>query len=331
MRMHDQRAERLNGLALCSGVGGLELGLRLALGDSYCTVCYVEREGPATAVLAARMADGSLDEAPVWDDLAAFNGRPWRGVVDLVSAGFPCQPWSVAGKRRGTDDARWLWPEIARVIEEVEPSLVFLENVPGLLAGAGQPDICVCRWVDRWRRRDLSVALAQGIQPRGSGRDDGQRATGTRGDEELVRRVLEGVETEDPAMGRGARLDYLRGLCGADPGGDRAVPDPEAGARQGGAGVSLAAAADEIAGTRRAVGEDASLEPEGSGDSVIIPGSLCDLCGRPVVEDSGLLVQRDGLGAVLGDLATLGFDAEWGVFGADDIGAPHRRKRVFVL
>ena len=67
--------------------------------------------------------------AVVWDDVATFDGRPWRGAVDIVTAGYPCQPFSVAGKRRGADDPRHLWPHVARIIGEVEPPFVFLENV----------------------------------------------------------------------------------------------------------------------------------------------------------------------------------------------------------
>lgn len=97
------------------------------------TVCMVEREASAVAALVARMQDGWLDDAPIWTDLATFDGKPWRGVVDCITAGFPCQPWSVAGQRRGTLDDRWIWPHIARIIGEVQPRWVFLENVPGLL------------------------------------------------------------------------------------------------------------------------------------------------------------------------------------------------------
>jgi len=122
-------ARPLLGLSLCSGVGGLELGLRLALGPLHRTVCYVEREAHAAAVLAARMGEGALDKAPVWDDLGTFDGRPWRGVVDLVSCGFSCQPWSAAGKRLGEQDPRWTWPDVARVVDECRAGIVFLENV----------------------------------------------------------------------------------------------------------------------------------------------------------------------------------------------------------
>lgn len=129
-------AERtLHGMAVCAGAGGFEYGLRLALGDDYRCVVFVEREAYAAACLVARMADATLDPAPVWDDVVTFDGRPWRGVVDIVTAGFPCQPWSVAGRRRGASDERWLWPDIARVIREVGPRYVFLENSPELVAG----------------------------------------------------------------------------------------------------------------------------------------------------------------------------------------------------
>src|SRR5690606_6368707 len=87
------------------------------------------RETFAAATLVARMEDASLDQAVVWDDVATFDGRPWRGAVDIVTAGYPCQPFSVAGKRRGADDPRHLWPHVARIISEVEPPFVFLENV----------------------------------------------------------------------------------------------------------------------------------------------------------------------------------------------------------
>ncbi|MXO00845.1 DNA cytosine methyltransferase [Shinella zoogloeoides] len=118
----------LFGLSICSGAGGLDLGLAIAI-PGYRAVGHVERETYAAATLVARMEDASLDRAPVWDDVGTFDGRPWRGAVDIVTAGYPCQPFSVAGKRRGADDPRHLWPHVARVIGEVRPPFVFLENV----------------------------------------------------------------------------------------------------------------------------------------------------------------------------------------------------------
>ena len=126
------------GLALFAGGGGLELGLSLALGTDYKTVAYVERECTSAAVLAANMERGWLDKAPIWDDVTTFTGdavSPLVDNIDIISAGFPCQPWSVAGSRKGTEDERWLWPHIFRLVREIRPRSIFLENVPGLLHG----------------------------------------------------------------------------------------------------------------------------------------------------------------------------------------------------
>ena len=117
-----------NVLSLCSGVGGLDLGVRLAV-PSARTVCYVEREAFAVAVLVARMQDKCLDEAPVWTDVKTFDGRPWDGKVDCIIGGYPCQPFSIAGSMRGADDERHLWPNILRIIRETKPDWCFFENV----------------------------------------------------------------------------------------------------------------------------------------------------------------------------------------------------------
>jgi site-specific DNA-cytosine methylase len=128
----------MNGLAICSGIGGLEKGIGRALdqlGFSYHCVCHIEREAFSAAVLATHMEKGDLDEALIWDDLTTFDGKSFSGKVDIVSAGLPCQPFSVAGKQKAFDDERAfnVWPHFFRIIAEVRPSLVFIENVPGLL------------------------------------------------------------------------------------------------------------------------------------------------------------------------------------------------------
>lgn len=122
--------DELAGLSLCAGYGGLDLGLHIAE-PRYRSVGYVEREAHAAAALVARMDDAALAPAPIWDDLATFDGRPWRGRLHIVTAGYPCQPFSLAGKRRGAADPRHLWPHVARIIAEVAPSWVFAENVEG--------------------------------------------------------------------------------------------------------------------------------------------------------------------------------------------------------
>lgn len=125
--------EDLRGLSLCSGVGGLDLGLHIAE-PGYRTVCHVERNSFAAATLVARMEDKALAPALVWDDLRSFDGKPWRGRIHIITAGYPCQPFSLAGHRRGQDDPRHLWPEVARIVGEVAPEWCFFENVPGHLS-----------------------------------------------------------------------------------------------------------------------------------------------------------------------------------------------------
>lgn len=117
-------------LSLCSGGGGLDLGLRMAVPNAR-TVCYVEIEAFAAACLEAKMSEGWLDEAPIWSDLSTFDGKSWRGAVDCVMGGYPCQPFSVAGQRSGVDHAEHLWPHVRRIVEETEPTWCFFENVSG--------------------------------------------------------------------------------------------------------------------------------------------------------------------------------------------------------
>jgi len=125
----------LRTLSICSGIGGIELGLALVARTR--TVCYVERDAYAAACLVARMEDAALDSAPIWSDLTTFDATAWRGCVDLVTAGFPCQPHSCAGQRKGLEDDRWIWNDIVRIVRDVGPEIVLLENVPGLASTGG--------------------------------------------------------------------------------------------------------------------------------------------------------------------------------------------------
>lgn len=124
----------MNELHLFAGAGGGILGSEL-LGIR--TICAVELDPYPASVLLARQNDGLLPPFPVWDDVCTFDGRPWRGLVDVVSGGFPCQDISAAGKGAGIDGARsGLWREMHRIINEVRPEFAFLENSP-LLVGRG--------------------------------------------------------------------------------------------------------------------------------------------------------------------------------------------------
>ena len=122
----------LRELALFAGAGGGILGGHLL---GWRTVCAVERNRYAASVLLARQNDGTLPPFPVWDDVCTFDGVPWRGLVDVISGGFPCQDISVAGTGRGIDGPRsGLWRHMARIVGEVRPRFVFVENSPMLVS-----------------------------------------------------------------------------------------------------------------------------------------------------------------------------------------------------
>ena len=118
-------------LSLCSGIGGLDLGLKRVL-PSARTVGFVEREAFAASVLVARMEEQAMDPAPVWcGNLEDLGPAPFLG-VDVIAAGFPCQPASVCGRRAGEDDHRWLWPQVLGLARRVAACMLVIENVPGL-------------------------------------------------------------------------------------------------------------------------------------------------------------------------------------------------------
>jgi len=121
----------LNELALFAGAGGGILGGHLL---GWRTVCAVEWDIYAASVLLARQNDKILSPFPIWDDVQTFDGKPWRGIVDVVSGGFPCTDISVAGNGAGLDgEQSGMWREMARIIGEVRPEYVFVENSPMLV------------------------------------------------------------------------------------------------------------------------------------------------------------------------------------------------------
>lgn len=120
------RGGGVNGLALCAGVGGLELGLRLAIGDEYRVVGFVEKRVQARRTLSRNLhAFGGA--AAFRDDIRTEDFRRWRGCVDVLSAGWPCQGFSTASRGRPTHPD--LWPDVRRAVAECEPRFVLLENV----------------------------------------------------------------------------------------------------------------------------------------------------------------------------------------------------------
>lgn len=121
----------MNELALFAGAGGGILGGSIL---GWRTVCAVEYDPNARGMLLARQCDGCLPRFPIWDDVRTFDGHPWRGHVDVVSGGFPCQDISAAGKGAGiTGERSGLWREMARIVGEVRPRFVWVENSPMLV------------------------------------------------------------------------------------------------------------------------------------------------------------------------------------------------------
>jgi DNA (cytosine-5)-methyltransferase 1 len=120
----------MNELHLFAGAGGGILG-GILLGHQPC--CAVELDEHARKILIERQRDGCLPWFPVWDNVTTFDGTPWKGIAEIVCGGFPCQDISSAGSGKGLEGERsGLWAEMRRIIREVEPEYVFVENSPML-------------------------------------------------------------------------------------------------------------------------------------------------------------------------------------------------------
>ena len=147
----EARVEMMNELALFAGAGGGILGGAIL---GWPTICAVEVDAYAREVLLARQRDGLLPRFPVWDDVRTFDGGPWAGHVDVVSGGFPCTDISVAGAGAGIDGPEsGLWRDMARVVREVRPRFVWVENSPALTTrglGTVLGDLAAMGFDARW-------------------------------------------------------------------------------------------------------------------------------------------------------------------------------------
>jgi DNA (cytosine-5)-methyltransferase 1 len=224
--------------SLFAGIGGIDLGLERAGWD--CRF-QVEWDPFCQRVLAKHWPD-----VPRFGDITAVD---WSAVepVDLLAGGFPCQPFSVAGKQRRLEDDRWLWPEFARTIRELRPRFVLVENVPGLLVGGGMGavlgDLAELGFDASWesipaaavgaphlRYRVWIVAYAAGIRgpSRLAGSDEGHEGCGGEpldgdpagGWTSLHAGIDAGNWSTEPDVGRvahgvPARVDRLRSLGNA--------------------------------------------------------------------------------------------------------------------
>ena len=128
-------------LSLCTGYEGIGQGLRILL-PNVREIAYSEIEDYAILNLVEKIEKGRLHKAPIYTNLKTFPFGKFCGQVDILSGGFPCQPFSVAGAKKATEDPRHLFPYIAEGIRECQPRIVFLENVEGIISqktGDGEP------------------------------------------------------------------------------------------------------------------------------------------------------------------------------------------------
>lgn len=128
----DHTKEFLSFISFCTGYGGIEIGVERSLAPiPLKALSFLEVEAFAIANLVAKMEEGLLAPAPIWTDLKTFHAYAFRGLVDILMAGYPCQPFSNAGKRKGKEDPRHLWPWIKEHIKAFLPTVCLFENVPG--------------------------------------------------------------------------------------------------------------------------------------------------------------------------------------------------------
>lgn len=219
-------------LALFAGAGGGILGGHLL---GWRTVCAVESDPYACGVLVARQNDGCLSPFPIWDDVRTFDGGPWRGLVDVVSGGFPCQDISVAGTGAGLAGERsGLWRHMARIVREVRPRFVLVENSAALVTrglGTVLADLAGMGFAARWgvfsaadvgaphlRKRQWILAYADCV---GLAREFGTTAQGeassTRGRGPVPDSASEGLSL--------SACERIRETRGRDQGGTTAVCD----------------------------------------------------------------------------------------------------------
>ena len=151
----------VNLVEFCAGYCGIGIGLKSVVRNLR-TIAYVEREAYAVANLAAKIEEGRLDAAPIWSDLLDFPYGKFRGLVDIATAGIPCQPHSHAGLRKGGGDERFLFDDWLTGLQQMRPRCILIENVEGLLTSQ-MPDGTLCiRWtLERLER--MGYRTASGI------------------------------------------------------------------------------------------------------------------------------------------------------------------------
>jgi DNA (cytosine-5)-methyltransferase 1 len=270
----------INHISLCAGYAGIDLGLRRVL-PACRTIAHVEIEAFAIANLVSKMEEGLMDPAPVWTDLHTFPFEKFRGLVDILSGGFPCQPFSQAGARLGVEDPRHLWPSILNGIRRCRPSVVFFENVDGIATAASPSHesvlhnvLCDLEGLDYRATADLYTAQEVGAP------------------HARKRWFILGVANSDDADESGQRSEQSKRPPSGDAAGDRSdLADPHDNTRRGAAEVRRSQYAlrsqpdrcgEELAdtGSARCEGDQRIRETREEGQ----PGGHATECGEHVAD-----------------------------------------------
>ena len=119
-------------ISFCTGYGGIEMGIKRVI-PTIRTAVYVEIEAFAITNLVSKIEEGKLDAAPIYTNLKTFPSKKFRNRIHGIIGGYPCQPFSNAGQRKGTADPRHLWPYLEKHIRSIRPLWCFFENVGGHL------------------------------------------------------------------------------------------------------------------------------------------------------------------------------------------------------
>lgn len=319
---------------LFAGIGG---GLLADLILGHRPIIAVEWDKYCCQVLRERAADGWFPELSVWEgDVRLFNPSEYAGQVDCIHAGFPCQPFSNAGLRKGSTDSRGdLFAQVLRCVEIIRPKYIFLENVPGLLTS--RSPTCLCGWP--YRRGGLhshsQTVKKDNFNLHGNSTDEyvGEGSDIERPDNFDVRRQVLQSGLSEEGMGESMAMAYQRGYSQRVSDEDIAVFDAQKTASRISDTASqvevepadteewdsmLESASEGIGGEDERV--DAQAEPE---------GARCPECGRGLVQpDSRHIWYMD---SIQWSLAAMGYDTQWLCIRASDVGAPHGRDRWFCL
>lgn len=319
---------------LFAGGGG---GLLADLILGHTPIVAVEWDGYACQVLRERAAEGWFPGLHVWEgDVRMFDPSEYAGKVDCIHAGFPCQPFSVAGKRKGSTDERGeLFSEVVRCIEAIRPKYVFLENVPGLLTSKSPS--CICGWPyrrggmseDSQTKQENNIDIYGDCPAKHVEQSKSHRGTDGRD----IRRESLRSKVSKPEMVGSVAMAYQRGCRQQLRDADSPILDVET--KTGGFDSStplpegIPTIPEEWSEGMVPGSEGTSCSHQGHDAHAESEGTDCPRCGRRLVSDeSGFVWYME---SILWTLAALGYDSEWLCLRASDCGANHQRDRWWLL